>query len=285
MVGMKITFWGTRGTYPVPGEHTQRYGGNTPCVEVRTSDGSLLILDAGTGVRPLGRTLFQEAFAKGQGEAFFLLSDTHWDHVQGFPFFGPAFIKGNRFHIYAPKQDTELRSIFLELTYEPYFPVPLDSMGASFGFHEIRAKDQFQCGSAKITCVALHHPRRVTGYRIEDNGAVLVYFPSTAPNEKGAKGISEAIVQGAKDADLLIFDTTLSEQQKNSPWSGHSTARQAMEIAKAAKVKRLALFHYDPEMSDTQIDHLLATLRQESKVLLDASSEGWSLKVTKTGSP
>jgi phosphoribosyl 1,2-cyclic phosphodiesterase len=280
---MKITFWGTRGTYPVPGEHTQRYGGNTPCVELRTSDGSLLILDAGTGVRPLGRVLFREAFAKGEGEAFFLLSHTHWDHIQGFPFFGPAFVKGNRFHIYAPKQDTELRAIFVELTYEPYFPVPLRMMGGSFGFHEVQAGDQFQCGSANITCIALHHPWRVIGYRIEDNGVVIAYFPNTAPHEKGGQGLSEALVQGAKDADLLIFDTTISEQQKDAPWSGHSTARQALAVAQAAQVKRLALFHYNPEERDAQLDALLTKLRKETKIQLDASFEGWSFEVNKTG--
>ena len=160
----------------------------------------------------------------------------------------------------------------------------MDVMGASIGFHEVRAKDQFQCGSAKVTCIALHHPWHVAGYRIEDNGTVLAYFPNTAPHAEGSKGISEAIVEGAKDADLLIFDTTLSEEQKNAPWSGHSTARQALEIAQAANVKRLALFHYDPTRSDDQLDALVSALRKEAKLPLDASAEGWSLEITKTGS-
>jgi phosphoribosyl 1,2-cyclic phosphodiesterase len=274
---MKITFWGTRGTYPVPGEETKRYGGNTPCVEVRTSDNTLLILDAGTGIRPLGRILFREAFAKGQGEAFVLLSHTHWDHLQGFPFFGPAFIKGNQFHIYAPKQDNALLAIFRELTYSPYFPVPLDGMGATFGFHEISAGAQFQCGSATVTCIGLHHPWHVAGYRIEDQGKTLVYFPNTALNEKDTAGISSSLVEGAKDADILLFDSTLSESQTNAPWSGHSTARQAIALAKQAKVKRLVLFHYAPDASDSAIDALVSELRAETDIAFEASMEGLSI--------
>jgi phosphoribosyl 1,2-cyclic phosphodiesterase len=278
---MKITFWGTRGTHPVPGEATSRYGGNTPCVEVRTSDNTLLILDAGTGIRPLGRALFRESFAKGQGEAFLLLSHTHWDHLQGFPFFGPAFIKGNNFHIYAPKQDTALLAIFRELTYSPYFPVPLDVMGASFGFHEVNAGDQLQCGGALVSCIGLHHPWHVAGYRIEDAGQVLAYFPNSALHDKGAPGISDKLVEGAQGADILLFDSTLSEAQATNEWSGHSTARQAIALAKRANVKRLILFHYAPEATDEALDSLVAELRQETDIAFDASREGWSFELAK----
>lgn len=277
---MKITFWGTRGTYPVPGAETHRYGGNTPCIELRTHDGTLLILDAGTGIRPLGRTLFKEAFAKGQGEAFLLLSHTHWDHVQGFPFFGPAFIKGNRFHIFAPRQEIGLREIFLELTYEPYFPVPLDGMGGSFDFHEVQVGDAFSCGSAKVSCVTMHHPWRVVGYRIEDQGVVIAYLPNTAIHAKDETELSASLVKAAKGADLLICDSTLTAGEAAQGWCGHASAEQALSLAQRAKAKRLALFHYAPERTDEEIDSLQAALRKKARgVQIDAAFEGWTFQV------
>jgi phosphoribosyl 1,2-cyclic phosphodiesterase len=293
---MKIKFWGTRGTYPVPGRLTHRYGGNTSCIEVRASDGTLIILDAGTGIRPLGKELFRESFARGQGEAYLLLTHTHWDHLQGFPFFGPVFVKGNRFHIHAPRQDAHLKSVFLDLTDEPYFPVPLDKMSATFDFREIHPGESFSCGSARVQSVPLNHPWNAVGYRIEDAGASLAYFPDTAPFDSvlisdsgGAESRdperlkigAEALLRAAEGVDLLIYDATLSEAEYEACVDiGHSAPRHGLRLAKAAGARRLALFHYGPERSDDAIDATLEALRKEAGELrVDGAYEGWELKV------
>jgi phosphoribosyl 1,2-cyclic phosphodiesterase len=277
---MRVKFWGTRGTYPVPGADTYRYGGNTSCVEVVTSDGSLIILDAGTGIRALGRELCAGAFGRGAGEAYLLLSHTHWDHLQGFPFFAPVFIGGNKFHIYAPRQDAHLKSVFRDLTDEPYFPVPLDKMSATFTFTEIHPGERFSVGGARISSVRLNHPWQAVGYRIEDAGAALVYFPDTAPfggvlvaadggaaasDEEQRREGARALLQAATGADLLIHDATLTEAEYSACGHlGHATPRLALSLAREAGVRRLALFHYGPERTDAELDLAVSALAAEA---------------------
>src|SRR6478672_8782964 len=135
---MKVRFWGVRGSFPVPGADTNRYGGNTSCVEVRPDGGPPIIIDAGTGLRKLGREMMAGDFGKGEGVAHVLVSHTHWDHIQGLPFFAPIYQKGNRFHVYARhRDDTHLRAVFASQSDTPYFPVPFDQVQADVSFREL----------------------------------------------------------------------------------------------------------------------------------------------------
>ncbi|HSD87207.1 MAG TPA: MBL fold metallo-hydrolase, partial [Kofleriaceae bacterium] len=178
---MKVRFWGVRGSIPVPGKTTNRYGGNTSCVEVRPKGGSPIIIDAGTGIRRLGKSLMEEQFGEGKGQASILISHTHWDHVQGLPFFSPMYRAGNQLDIFARQRDLHLEAVFSQQHASPYFPVPLSAMQATANFHELIEGSQFSIGDAKVTSARLNHPWIAIAYRIDVDRASVVYCADTAP--------------------------------------------------------------------------------------------------------
>ncbi|MCX5746945.1 MAG: MBL fold metallo-hydrolase [Proteobacteria bacterium] len=286
---MKVRFWGVRGSIPVPGRATNRYGGNTSCVEVRPRSGSPIIIDAGTGIRRLGKSLMDEAFGEGKGSAAILISHTHWDHVQGLPFFSPLYRAGNQVEIFARQRDLHLEAVFSQQHDAPYFPVPLSAMHARTGFHEIIEGSTFQIGDAQVTSARLNHPWIALAYRIEVDGASVVYCADTAPFTDLLLGqefvhsptmeltpairaelaaMRAGVVALARNADLLIYDTqfTPAEYTVRPHW-GHSRPDDALEIAREAKVKQVALFHHAPMRSDDENDLILAQYRQ---VVIDA---------------
>jgi phosphoribosyl 1,2-cyclic phosphodiesterase len=283
---MRVRFWGVRGSIPVPGQSTSRYGGNTSCVEVRPKSGSPIIIDAGTGLRRLGKSLMEEAFGDGKGSTTILISHTHWDHVQGLPFFSPLYRAGNQVHIFARQRDTHLEAVFSQQHDMPYFPVPLSAMQADMSFHEVIEGARFDVGNAKITCARLNHPWIAMAYRIDVDGAAVVYCADTAPfadilfgrefmttppklGEPLPHDIVEelrkmraGVVALAKDADLLIYDTQFTKDEyKLRPHWGHSHPDDAIAIAHDANVKRLCFFHHAPLRSDDDNDKILATYR------------------------
>jgi phosphoribosyl 1,2-cyclic phosphodiesterase len=267
---MRVKFWGTRGLIPAPGPKTVRYGGSTVCVEVRTADGTLLILDCGTGIRELGETLADE----GPVEGHILLSHTHWDHIQGLPFFGPAFASGNRFTIYAAQdQEKRLEDALAGQQEYTYFPVQLGHFVARMEFQEI-VGPSLRIGPIRIALHALHHSEPSAGYRIEVDGRALVYTsdhelyaPLLQPVAAGRRAGSDkslpgaetpgdrALVRFARGADLLIMDAQYSPEEyaQRIGW-GHSTIEYATDVAIAAGAKRLALFHHDPSHTDELLD-------------------------------
>src|SRR4051812_6862331 len=178
---MKVRFWGVRGSIPVPGRTTSRYGGNTSCVEVRPRGEPPIIIDAGTGLGRLGKTLMEEAFGEGRGKASILISHTHWDHVQGLPFFSPLYRAGNQIEIFAQKRDTHLEAVFSAQHREHYFPVPLSAMQADMHFHELVEGATFELGRARVSCTRLNHPWVAIAYRIDVDHASVVYCADTAP--------------------------------------------------------------------------------------------------------
>ncbi len=281
---MVIRFWGVRGSIPVPGRATNRYGGNTSCVEVRPKGEPPIIIDAGTGIRKLGKLLLEESFGDGRGKASILISHTHWDHVQGLPFFSPLYRAGNEVHVFARERDVHLEAVFSQQHDAPYFPVPLSAMHATMQFHGVSEGASFDIGRAKVTSARLNHPSVAIAYRVDADGASVVYCSDTAPFsdmilahefvERPPSGIlplalleelaemRAGVVALAKNADLLIYDTQFTpEEYKKQPHWGHSRPDDAIEIAMAAGAKRLCLYHHAPMRSDDANDAILAGTR------------------------
>lgn len=286
---MRIRFWGVRGSIPVPGPTTNRYGGNTSCVDVRPRRGPQIVIDAGTGIRKLGKEMMQHAFGEGKGAAHLLISHTHWDHIQGLPFFSPLYQGGNKFFVYArQRDDTHLRAVFASQTEDPYFPVPFNAVKADVAFRELVEGARFEIGDVKVSCTRLNHPWIAMAYRLDADGVSVVYSTDTAPftdillehefiatpprpgdplNPDDAaklRAMRENLIELCRGADFLIYDTQFTPAEyKSRPHWGHSTPADAIEIALAAKVKRLALFHHAPERTDDEQDAILAETRRQ----------------------
>lgn len=251
---MKVTFWGVRGSIPTPGPETVRIGGNTPCVEVRTPDGDLLVLDAGTGIRPLGLALQQSVSERIVGHVF--LSHTHWDHIQGLPFFLPARIRGNRFTILGEKRvDERLERVLAGQYVDTYLPFSLGEMEADLLIKEIQDGETIVVGEhTLVKARRLAHPGGVFAYRIDWHDVAMVY----ATDLRHFSGLlDERLVELAQNANLLIHDAQfLSDEEVRYPHWGHSTWLEAIHAAEAAGVERLALFHYSPSASDDTLEAL-----------------------------
>jgi phosphoribosyl 1,2-cyclic phosphodiesterase len=254
---MEITFFGVRGSIPVPGPGTVRYGGNTGCVLVRLSDGGIIILDCGTGARALGLHLQAHDFATRPGTAIFLLSHAHWDHLQGFPFFRPFYAAANRFVLYGGAPSPErLEEVLEGQMAAQYFPLQtFRNMDAAI---EIRAlPPSFAVGAARVSAHANPHGAHVSfAFRIEDAGKVLAYATDVGYGAAGPSAEALALYAGA---DLLIHDATFSSDDQPPPEiRGLSSVDDAIDAARAARARKLALYHYDQSYTDHDIDELIA---------------------------
>ena len=249
-----VHFWGVRGSIACPGSETVRYGGNTPCVEMRVGS-ERLIFDGGTGLRVLGQSLLAQMTVTGH--LFF--SHYHWDHIQGFPFFVPAFIKINTFYIYgtiAPDGSTVQHRLNDQMLH-PNFPVPLQIMGADLKFVDINVGKSIKISDDIVVETALlNHPGEAVGYRVNWHNYSAAYVSDT---EHFPDRLDENVLFLARNADVLIYDATYSDEQYHSEktskvgW-GHSTWQEAVKVAKAANVKRLVIFHHDPLHNDDSMD-------------------------------
>lgn len=250
-----VHFWGVRGSIACPGAETVRYGGNTSCVEMRVG-GHRLIFDGGTGLRVLGQTLLREMPL----EAYMFFTHSHWDHIQGFPFCVPAFIKGNRFHIYgaiAPNGSTIEQRLNDQMLH-PNFPVPLQIMGADLEFNDIAVGEPVQIDDILVENALLNHPGEAVGYRVNWRGCVAAYVTDT---EHFPDRLDENVLWLAHEADILIYDATYTDEEYYSEKSskvgwGHSTWQEAVKVAEAANVKKLVIFHHDPLHSDDFMDRV-----------------------------
>lgn len=290
-MSIKVKFWGVRGSVPCPGPETVRYGGNTACIEIRFPelDNRLLVIDAGSGLRELGNHLMTSDFKRGPLNVSIFLTHTHWDHIMGFPFFVPIYVPGSRITVYGPvsyEQDTLRGIVGGQLTYR-YFPVREVELAAEVDYVELK-EGRLDLGDG-ITLVTryLNHPVLCLGYRIEYGGKVLCTAYDTEPyrnlfitdptnpsydEEMAREGEEVAAEQNRlvagffAGADLLIHDTqyTAAEFFPAKVGWGHSSFEYALDTASRAGVKRLALFHHDPERSDDQLDQL-ATLHGGSR--------------------
>jgi phosphoribosyl 1,2-cyclic phosphodiesterase len=250
---MQLKFYGTRGSIPVCDAGFQQFGGNTTCFQLTLRDSNrIAIIDAGTGLRNLGRDL--RAIGHQQEQIFIGFSHFHWDHIQGFPFFGPAYNPQQKITILAPDQDQtigDLREIFAVPMQTQYFPVQLDRMGAQFEFLKVTDASKHFTGIKNVETIVTgrrhNHPGGAYGFRIEREGKVLVICTDIEHGE----AIDPKVVELSRGADLLVHDAqyTAEELQTHRGW-GHSSYDQAMEVAEMAGVKRLAMTHHDPDHDD-----------------------------------
>lgn len=273
----QIKFWGVRGSIPCPGSETVRYGGNTSCVEMQVGT-ERLIFDGGTGLRMLGESLLDEKPVTAR----LLFTHSHWDHIQGFPFFTPAFIKGNCFKIYAipsPNGATMKQRLHDQMLH-PNFPVPLQIMQANLEFFDLEAGETLNFGEITIETRQLNHPGEAVGYRVNWRGLSAAYITDT---EHFPDTLDKNVLWLARSADVMVIDATYTDEEYNDPkhsrvgW-GHSTWQEAVKIAKAARVKQLVLFHHDPAHDDDFLDRIgeEATLAFPRTVL---AREGLSIEL------
>ncbi|NLT95537.1 MAG: MBL fold metallo-hydrolase [Clostridia bacterium] len=248
-----ITFWGVRGSRPVPGPDTIIYGGNTPCVEVRIGK-RLIILDAGTGIANLGSKLMQEP-GPVCGDIF--ITHVHWDHIQGFPFFKPAYRKGNSFCLYGESKENVSFAELIKRTMEhPHFPVPLENLRAALYFTEIEPGDMLDLGDGiTVRTTANNHPDGGISYRIQYGNKSCCYVTDYEHGSEKARGLLELCA----GTDLLIYDAhfTATEYPRYQGW-GHSTWEEGLALLEAAGAGRLIFFHHKPERSDEEIAALEA---------------------------
>ena len=267
---MRIRFWGTRGSLARPGPATVRYGGNTSCVQVEAPDGTLIVLDCGTGAHDLGQHLITAG--PHPLRAHLLLTHTHWDHIQGFPFFAPLFVPDNEWDVYAPQGLSQRIEATLagQMEYE-YFPVRLAQMGATIRYHDLE-EGAFALGGVQVSTRYLNHPGLALAYRLEMGGASVVYATDHEPHSLHATGATGPVhredqrhIEFLTGAQLLIHDAqyTLEEYAHKHHW-GHSPAERVVDFAVAARVERLALYHHDPQRSDDALDRLVETCRRRA---------------------
>jgi CheY-like chemotaxis protein/phosphoribosyl 1,2-cyclic phosphodiesterase len=290
---VQLRFWGTRGSIATPGPSTNRFGGNTSCVEVITNSGARIIFDCGTGARSLGAHLM--ANAAKPITATIALSHTHWDHIQGFPFFAPLFVPGNRFTVCGPQGANsslpEVLSGQMEFT---YFPVELAQLGAEITYKDLTEGIHDE-GDVRISTQLLNHPAMALGYRIEADGASLLYLCDHEPyweplwHSGSEPGKMESILHDGdrrhalfmQNADVVIHDAqyTPAEYPAKKNW-GHSTYSYVTQIAAAANVKRLFLTHHDPGHDDDFLDDVEHRAQQiahsaGSQILVSCAREGY----------
>lgn len=294
---MRVRFWGVRGSVPVPGPRTVRYGGNTSCIEVVAGE-TRIILDAGTGLRELGLHL---AIQKQPLALHLLLSHAHWDHIQGFPFFLPIYEKGNEIQVYGPHtHGRPLREIMEHQMDGSYFPVRSEEAGARIEYRDL-TEEALSIGPVSVSTCFLHHPVNMLAYRLEYQGKTLVYtgdnepvssyFPSWPagagpgvmdsgpvarrpmdPTESVLARLKQrgdaGVVEFAQGADLLICDAqyTPEEYERKKGW-GHSSHEHAFQLAQRAKVKRVAFFHHEPNYSDDELEAVEKRFKKKLKEL------------------
>ncbi len=289
-----VRFWGVRGSIPTPGPQTQRYGGNTSCVEVEV-DGVRYICDAGSGIRELGIELMSSNL--GKLKAHFFFSHMHWDHIQGFPFFGPVYVPDNHFTIWGPKTgDRRFARLLQGQMHSSYFPVDFQDLGGTIHADDLGDGDRVVDG-VRVRVFHQHHPGVSYAYRFERDGVSVVYATDSEidldlddpdlpmRDSRALRAVPSDLVEFCRGADLLIADGQYTDAQypKFVGW-GHARATTVTDLAVHAQVKQLAVFHHDPMHTDEQIDMLVKHCqdraeRHGSDMLVFGAREGFELEL------
>jgi phosphoribosyl 1,2-cyclic phosphodiesterase len=246
---MKIVFWGTRGSIPVPGRETTLYGGNTTCVEVGLDSGETVIIDAGTGIRRVGEVLLTR---NGIGPIYLLMTHVHWDHILGFPFFAPGLPAGTELHVDGhPNAMMGLQHTFDNPMGGGYFPIKIEELDIRINFLNVVSRRPLELSGGIVDSIPLRHPQGGLGFRIREGDRTLVFITD---NELDDDESINDYVDFCRGADILIHDAQYApdEMDAHRGW-GHSDYATALELARRAEVRRLILFHHDPSRSDAEI--------------------------------
>jgi phosphoribosyl 1,2-cyclic phosphodiesterase len=318
---MRVTFWGVRGSIatPITGKTIQEkiekvlslataadiqspesisnflktlnfsskstYGGNTTCLEVRDKKNRLYIIDAGTGLRDLGNKILPEGYLTGKGHAYWLFTHSHWDHIQGLPFFVPAYIPGNIFDIYTSVDNLKERLTYQHI--ETHFPIPFEGLRSTRNYHPIQQNSWTSINeSMRVTSKAMRHPGGSFSYKFEEDGKTFIFASDAEFNLDEMESI-ETYIDYFRGADILVFDTqyTFEESLNKIDW-GHSSASIATDISLKAGVKKLVMFHHDPSYTDEKLDAVylralnyknMMTERNELEIIM--AYEGLELEI------
>lgn len=265
---MKIKFWGVRGSIPVPGPDTIKFGGNTSCVEVNCGD-EIIVIDGGTGLRPLGLDLLQRAIdnKKFNKKISILFSHVHWDHIQGFPFFRPAFNPEFKIHLYGSKHsDVDIECAVRGQMVAPHFPLRLRDMPSKISFKQLSGDETTHIGDILIKNLALNHPNGSFGYKIEHKNKSFVYLSDHEYSDES----EQRLIKFAQNSSFIIYDSMYtpeeysgSDGQGSRKGWGHSTWEYGVELAKAANVDRLVLFHHGRE--DNKVSEIESLAKKKFK--------------------
>jgi phosphoribosyl 1,2-cyclic phosphodiesterase len=300
----RVKFWGVRGSIPTPGPTTLYYGGNTSCIEVR-ADGQIIILDGGTGLRPLGRALLKE-FGRKALNLSLLLTHTHWDHIQGLPFFLPFYGPQNHLHILGYEgAKNGLHNVLNSQMENPYFPIGFREVPANVKIKELKQL-HFKVGPVRVEACLANHPGICVGYRLFTSSGSIAFFPDNEPHyghshSRRTQGIGDKktpelarnedkkILQFLHGCDVLIMDSQYEcdEYEAHRGW-GHACLDDVINLALEAKVKHLFLFHHDPEHDDARIHRMVRQGRKlvaakKGKLKVDAAREGVVVKLKASG--
>ena len=294
--GTRVRFWGVRGSVPTPGPGTVIYGGNTSCIEVRSGD-EIIILDAGTGLRPLGVALAAE-FGQTPMRATLLLSHTHWDHIQGLPFFSPMYQSRNRFRILGYEGARNgLRSVLSSQMDMPYFPIGLKELPANLQIEELKDL-AFTVGPVRVQAFYANHPGICVGYRLFTPQGSVAFFPDNELRRSpsgaavspagGEDNPNRELIQFLRGTDLLIMDSQYDavEYPEHVGW-GHGCLNDVVSVALLAEVKHLVLFHHDPNHEDAKIQAMAECARRividrKATLAVDAAREGAAIQLDGT---
>jgi len=280
---MRVRVWGCRGSLPTPGPSTIRYGGNTTCLEIQLNSGPLIIIDAGSGIKALGKTLVQEQTTT---DIYLFLTHAHWDHLLGFPFFLPAYSNEYIIHVRGgPRAKGALETYLKQQMQPPYFPVPFEVMQAQFDF-SVGPPQTWQIGRATVIPVPISHPNNGYGFKIVEDGVVFVFIPDNELDYTHEGGLPrEDYIQFCQGADLLMHDAqyTDDEYQAKKGW-GHTSFTAVLQMSLQAEVKRFGLFHHDPDHTDADIDSYVDLCRAmiaqaNSPLEVFATKEGLKLVI------
>lgn len=288
---MYMRFWGTRGSVPVPGENTVKYGGNTPCVEVCTSSNNLIILDAGTGIRALGNFIAENNIEQPLN---ILISHYHWDHIQGIPFFVPIYQRGRKITFYGiPGNEKSLRKLLENQMETDYFPIKINETAADVEFEHLKPNESFRLDGAVIDTFNVYHSSPTLTFKIKESGKTIVYMtdneldvPEGDGSNSGGKlrEKNKDLIKFCKGCDYLIHDMMFEDFDINKSGWGHSSSKALIHFSIMAEVKNLILFHYNPAYSDNKIDAIVAQIKSwlvqyDSSINCIAAREGLKISL------